>query len=579
MKERIRLYGARLYRFTARLAIFVGMMGLYSLALGSSDWHLLYGAVLVAGLTVGLVILFVTGGKHRRLDRSHQLAAEVRTLYPDFPPEEQNRAYVRRRRREMRLEALWYLLFAGLSALWFWALYAADASPLTWALGVRTVLPGLLLISAGLLAGSFLPRVAKERMPALSREETRAALLDDPAGDPREGEESFVSLNRSEKDMTPAEYIRRERKDLWGSILLLFVAFAFFALLPLSMFWITWRYGGEYLTLMGFIAFFGVAFWLLLCLISHTGPAAWIGLFIQLSRMGSGKCGVYRDMVVSHAYRKEEGILALSLQQTGTVRTRCSPEKYAQCFQEPKKAAMVQTMGGRLERITLMPGAEGVPDAGLASETAAEGEKQDGSLLLDEAYCRQEALRKLEGMAGEQRHALEMEIESRLDDLDRLRESGFSQLPTAEQDRIMVASSQEMRRLQPDPELGGIELALTEKLGVTRREILGMKRNPFVPTLRRRLILAAAVGLIGNLGTAIAEKATGADLGFAYLAFSAFAGSLALSCGEALVNVLRFRKLQKAYRDPRYQQKLLDAAVYQELKAQVERRRAEEKEG
>ena len=93
------------------------------------------------------------------------------------------------------------------------------------------------------------------------------------------------------------------------------------------------------------------------------------------------------------------------------------------------------------------------------------------------------------------------------------------------------------------------------------------------------LVAGLTVGLIGNLGTAIAEKATGADLGFAYLAFSAFAGSLALSCGEALVNVLRFRKLQKAYRDPRYQQKLLDAAVYQELKAQVERRRAEEKEG
>ena len=56
MKDRLRMYGARMNRFTLRLAIFVGMMGLYSLALGSADWHMLYGGLLVAALTVGLVI-------------------------------------------------------------------------------------------------------------------------------------------------------------------------------------------------------------------------------------------------------------------------------------------------------------------------------------------------------------------------------------------------------------------------------------------------------------------------------------------------------------------------------------------
>ena len=203
---------------------------------------------------------------------------------------------------------------------------------------------------------------------------------------------------------------------------------------------------------------------------------------------------------------------------------------------------------------------------------------QDDGQLLDEAYRRQEALRKIERMAPEQRQALEAEIENRFDVLDNLSEKGYSNLSTVEQNQLMAASSSEMNRLNPDMELGGIETALTEKLGVTRMEILRMEKNPFVPILRRRLILTVLVGLCGNLGTALVERSTGAELGFAYLAFSAFAGYLALHCGEALVNVRRFRKLQKAYRDPRFQRKLLDAAVYQELKTQVERRRAGEKQ-
>ena len=578
MGNRIRLYGARLYRFIARLAIFIGMMGLYSLFLGSSDWHLLYGGLLVAALTVGLVFLWVTSRSQRKLDRSHQLAAEVRTLYPDFPAEEQNRAYTRRRRREMRVEALWYLLFAVLSALWFWALYATDAPPLIWVLGVRTILPALALISAGLLVGSFLPGVAKERMPEISREETRAALSDDPAPDRPKGDESSIGLSQSKTNMTPEEYIRKERKELRRTILLHFIAFAFFALLPLTMFVLMWCYGADELTLFGFITFFGVAFWIILCLISHTGPAVFILMFIQLYRLRTGKYRAYRDTIVSHDYREKDGILELRLARTGTVKVRCLPEVYAHCFAEPKNAAMMRTTGGHIEQIVLMPGSEPMPAAAGAAEAAARlWEERDDGLLLDEEYCRQAALRKIEGMTVEQRRAMEMEIESRFDGVDRMREKGYYNLTMAEKSKIDVALAEDIRRQNPDMALHGIETALMEKLGVTRADILRITKNPFVPSLRKRLILAAAVGLCGNLGTALEERLTGADLGFVYLVFSACSGFLALSCGEALVNALRFRKLQKAYRDPQYRRKLLDAAVYQELKSQVERRRAEEK--
>ena len=578
MRNRLRMYGARLNRFTIRLAIFVGMMGLYSLALGSTDWHLLSGGLLVAALTAGLVILWVTSRKQRKLDRSHQLAAEVRMLYPGFPAEELDRAYTRRRRREMRLEALWYLLFAVLSALWFWVLYATDASPLTWVLGVRTVLPALVLISAGLLVGSFLPVAAKDRMPLISQEETRATLQEASGLHIREDETSSVSLYHTEKDMTPEEYIREERKDLRSTVLFLLFAFAFFAGLPIVML-VMALIDHFYQTLLIFIAVIGVTVWIIMCAVSHSGPLAVIAMLIQLNRMRTGKCRAYRDELVSHAYGEEEGILELNLARTGTIKVRCQPQMYANHFAEPKKAAMVQTMGDRVERIELMPGAAYMPDAaGAAKKPAPAKVGRDDEQLLDEAYCRQEALRKIEGMASEQRQALEAEIESRFDVLDSLSGKGFSNLSTVEQNEIMAASSAEMHRLQPDPELGGIETALTEKLGITRVEILRMEKNPFVPVLVRRLILAAAVGLCGNLGTALAERSTGAELGFAYLAFSSFAGYLALRCGEAVVNVLRFRKLQKAYRDPQYRRKLLDAAVYQELRSQVERRRAGEKQ-
>ena len=46
-----------------------------------------------------------------------------------------------------------------------------------------------------------------------------------------------------------------------------------------------------------------------------------------------------------------------------------------------------------------------------------------------------------------------------------------------------------------------------------------------------------------------------------------------MSCGDAVMNMNRFRKLQKAYRDPAYRRKMLDAAIYREIKEQVKLRR------
>lgn len=569
MRDRLRLYGSRLNRFSFRLFIFIGMMGLYSLALGGADGQLLTGVVLVAALTVGLVVLWFTSRKQRALDRSHQLAAEVSALYPDASAEELDRAYVRHRRREMRLEALWYLLFAVLSAVWFRALYATGASSLTWALGMRTILPTLALIAAGLLVGSFLPLVEEERMPVISEEEKQSTLevsgwRADYAG------ETAAALSMAEKDITPERFLKKERRELAGAIALILVAFIFFALAPLVMFAVAYHYQLEYQTFFGFAAFIGVAFWIILCLISHMGPIMAIGIFAQLIRMGSGKCHAYRDTIESHEYREDEGILELHLTRAGTVTLKCSPVNYGKYFAEPKSAAIVQVTSGCIEHIELLP--EAADDADDEKLPLSE---YKNLMLLDDAYRRQAALIKIEQMTPAQRKAIEGEIESRYDILDQRAGQSYLDLSTVEQGKLLAASSADMSRTTPDPALSGIELALTEKLGVSRMDILRMERNPLMASFWKKLLFTAIVGIGGNLGTAIVAKNTGADLSFAHLVFSIFTGSLAMTCGQALVNALRFRKLQKAYRNPQYRKKLLEAEVYQELREQVKRRRKE----
>ena len=58
-----------------------------------------------------------------------------------------------------------------------------------------------------------------------------------------------------------------------------------------------------------------------------------------------------------------------------------------------------------------------------------------------------------------------------------------------------------------------------------------------------------------------------------YLIISTLTGGIAMSCAESFSTMMKFRKLQKAYRDPKYRRKVLDAAVYREIREQVKQRR------
>ena len=176
--DRIRLYGSRLNRFTYRFFIFIGWLALYSLVTGAStdpEGGRLVGLVVVVALLIGIAYGWFSARDQRNIDRSHQLAAEVTLLYPDASAEELNHAYTLRRRREMRLEALLYLIFAVFSAIWFWVMYAIDALPVSWAIGWLIITPGLLLIALILLIRSVIPVKNDEEMPSVSKQDLELA--------------------------------------------------------------------------------------------------------------------------------------------------------------------------------------------------------------------------------------------------------------------------------------------------------------------------------------------------------------------------------------------------------------------
>ncbi|MCR4875872.1 MAG: hypothetical protein K5922_01720 [Clostridiales bacterium] len=110
-------------------------------------------------------------------------------------------------------------------------------------------------------------------------------------------------------------------------------------------------------------------------------------------------------------------------------------------------------------------------------------------------------------------------------------------------------------------EYAELEAELKGQLNVSRDQIATMK-NPYAPKLRRALLVTAIIGIGGNLGTALLAKVTGWDLGAAYLGFCSVTGGFALRVGDLAVRKHRFKKLQRAYNDPNFQEGEINAAVY-----------------
>ena len=578
MNDRIRIYGARLNRLIYRFFIFIGMLALFSLALGGAadDFgRLVYGVILVIALSVGIVILWFRSKPQRDIDRSQQLAAEVSLSIPDAPVEEQNHEYTLRHRREMRMESLWYLGFAALAGIWFWGMYAVEAASASWTIGFLGIVPGLLLIALARLVFSVLPVKHDEQMPSVSRQNwelTKSIQEKKDIISGYEGGKTVYNLFMADKHYsTPQDYLRDERNsELGGLLLMLFGAF-FFCLLPLALLGLD-IYAvnkgvapGWSLLMFSAIALLCVPLWLYITHVpAGTGSAT--GALIDYIRSRREKRVALFDSIQS--YQWKDNAVKIVLSQNGTVIYRCGNKTYDEFFSEPRSEVIVVKVGSTISRIILLPN-DGI--AALSQENARIG--TDNDILLSDEALHQAVQREIQYMTPVKRDEIEAGINELLDQIDYMKEKGYSNLSTLEQGNMHSASATDMHKSNADIELNAIESYVIEKLDVSKQSIMRMKKNPFAPALVKRLLLAATVGIVGIVGTALIEKRSGTNLGYVYLTISAITGALALSCGESFVNMRRFRKLQKAYKDPSYRKKVLDAAVYREIKEQVKQRR------
>ena len=124
-KESIRICGARARRLYRRFVIFLGMTALYSSVMAfdafSGPW--IMGWVLLLGGAAGLIFGFFKTRDKRRDERERQIDSEAAERYPEATFREYEAAFIRFRRKELRLEALLYLLFAAASLGWAVLMY------------------------------------------------------------------------------------------------------------------------------------------------------------------------------------------------------------------------------------------------------------------------------------------------------------------------------------------------------------------------------------------------------------------------------------------------------------------------
>ena len=585
-QDRIRICGARLTRFIYRFFIFVGMLALYSLVLGaetSEEGARVTGILALAGLAVMIAVGWFLGRQQRETDRSHQLAAEVALLFPDAPAAVQNREYAMRRRRELRVEALFYLILAVIAVFWLWAMHTANARPVSQTIGLLVILPGLLLTSIVLLVLSLIPRRNGTEMPEvteLDRQNTlRAMKLPDGVPEPADRQivRNLSVVPEKEKASTAGEYLRQEksrtRKNYWFLVL----GMCFFFVCPLILFgfgilFVLADGPRWFFVFTGFLALVSTTLWVY---ITHMpgGMGTVSAARRRLKQLKSRKCSACIDTVLSHRMGADGA--EIDFEQSGKVLFPCDSKAYDMLFPVPRNEAVVITLEDKIQSILILPAAEAAEPAAPLAANGVPAEKGNDlpELPLSDEALHQAALEEIARMSPSRRREIEAPIERSFDRIEAVRKKGYSDITSAERGELQTDAAEVIRKSIADLTLSSIEETLMETLKVSRSDIMNMKKNPFAASLCRRLLIAFAVEAVGIAVTAVIEKSTGASLGYVYVLTSVLSGSLAISCAESVLNMSRFRKLQKAYRDPEYRRKMLDAEIYKELHEQVKQRR------
>jgi hypothetical protein len=191
-------------------------------------------------------------------------------------------------------------------------------------------------------------------------------------------------------------------------------------------------------------------------------------------------------------------------------------------------------------------------------------------MILTDEQILEEAKERISKMTDEEKSAIKDNIRQGYQMTDKVVSTGYKSL-TQEERKIYMQFNTDSLKAQSGGgfEYASIEAAVKEQEGVSREEIASMKKNPFAKSMWITLILVVVIGIGGIVGTAAVAKTTGWDLKYVYMAISAATGLLSLRFASQLLQVIRFRKLQKAYQKTDFQESEIEAAKYRLLKREV----------
>lgn len=592
MKKRakIRISGARARRLYRRFIAFLGLTALYSLTFSAADafsidW--LFGILLLIGAAIGLCIGFFKMRDKRKAERRMQIITEAEELHPEMSPEERCEVSLRLRHKEMRLESLLYLCFAAASFGWCCLLHAFDTG--LFGLAVLIAACGVpLVISLGLFLASFANGDPTEYMERLSDVKTRDLLerLKRPDRRSERNLAEVITISDADFPETGRDGGAYVREALSGYHFVSWLAFGFFVVFPLVLcIFVFVMQFVPFLLFFGMIAAFSISIWFYLEYMTDGMVVSPFRLLYWLIRSRTGACGVSKDAVVAFSrYEDKQGVMEVCFDRAGTywVKWRDTYNGFRQLLLSAESEVALVTVGKRFLTVILKE-KETVSDRGLfgteaeratrqADGGSASSEKNAEIKLLSSYEITKEAERRLKQMDPAVRRETEREIREYLD-LSHLYVSktlANDHMTRGQEAEYWRAQNFHRSRLIPNSELGSIESHVMNKLHASREEISRMKKNPYAKSTFLTLIIAAAVGIGGIVGTALIEKYTGAELGFLYIIFGIVTSSLALAFGNRLINMLRFRKLQRAYRNPDYQENLIQSEVYKKIYEQVQ---------
>ena len=586
-QDRIRICGARQDRLAKRILLGGGLMALYSICFGLVPGLLMI--LIWIGLAAATAWAFYSARHQRRIRREQQIAAEVIEMDPEPSREELRAAYGQRRQKELRLEARWYVCFAVAVFLWVLGLYGASASPLSWIVGMLGLVPALLLVALGLFISSFKDQTtdATPTIDAYLADTDLQQIMLARHVRPdhrREGDVMVLQAETAPADEDVARLVREKlasERSSPGTIVGYVIAVLFFVVVPGLLFLLTlpmllMRYEMGWLSLlMGIVSLPGIL------------GSVYFLRNRKLSRrperrklLQAGAYSVERDRVLSTIRDENEAFsMEVCFDRLGTVKLK---DRALQGWLLEKPAREMLLLTREKEVLAAVFQAEQAPEAAAPNESgslttedpAAEGAPaqapaQTGAFLTDE-QIRQAAEKRLAAMDPAQREKEENEFRRYLELSHRAYGKGLDTETKAErQERDLIGYGQWQKLKAMEYDIQGIESEVMERLHASREEIYHMKKNPYVKGMLVTLAIGVAVGIVGNLLTALIEKLTGADLRYLYVILSSLSGLIALAAAGRLMNIFRFRKLQRTYQQPAFWDRLIDAEMYRLLYDQV----------